>query len=80
MLRITSLLLLFPLLASAFTNVHHVQNHYGVALQMFTEAEGGITLVVTGNNIDVTPALQEYVEKRIGGPLNKLGGDNIVRE
>eukprot|EP00980_Cylindrotheca_fusiformis_P001445 scaffold345_cov134-Cylindrotheca_fusiformis.AAC.56 len=47
---------------------------------MSTEAESGVALVVTGNNIDLTPALHEYVEKKIGGPLNKLGGDGIVRE
>lgn len=80
MLRITSLLLLSPLLASAFTTVHQGQNKHAVALQMSTEAGVGATLVVTGNNIEVTSALQEYVEKRIGGPLNKLGGDGIVRE
>lgn len=37
-------------------------------------------LVLTGNNIDLTPALQEYVEKRIGGLLQKLGGGGIVQE
>lgn len=39
-----------------------------------------VSLVITGNNIDLTPALQEYVEKRIGSILNKLGSGGIVRE
>jgi ribosome-associated translation inhibitor RaiA len=80
MMRITSLLLLSPLLASAFT-VQHAQPNHHVPLHMSTEAEAvDINLVINGNNIDLTPALNEYVEKRIGGPLRKLGGDGIVRE
>ena len=47
---------------------------------MSSEVAGDTSLVVTGNNIDVTPALQEYVEKRIGGILNKLGSGGIVQE
>jgi hypothetical protein len=80
MLRITSLLLLSPLLASAFT-VQRTHNAPGVALHMSTELETtDINLIVNGNNIDLTPALTDYVEKRIGSPLRKLGGDGIVRE
>jgi hypothetical protein len=45
-----------------------------------SEIAEDISLVITGNNIDLTPALQEYVEKRIGGLLNKLGSGGIVRE
>ena len=79
-MKLAYLLLLSPLLASAF----HVQSSYskrpGFALQMSSEIDSNVALVVTGNNIDVTTSLQEYVEKRIGGPLKKLGGDGIVRE
>jgi ribosome-associated translation inhibitor RaiA len=39
-----------------------------------------VNLVITGNNIDLTEALEEYVNKRIGGLLSKLGGGGIVRE
>ena len=78
-MRLTSLLLLSPLLASAFVQQSQIK-HPGFALQMSTPTESGVALVVTGNNIEVTSALQEYVEKRIGGPLRKLGGDGIVRE
>jgi putative sigma-54 modulation protein len=41
--------------------------------------ESGSNLVVTGTNIELTSALQEYVEKRIGGLLDKIGR-GIVRE
>jgi hypothetical protein len=81
MLRITSLLLLSPLLASAFT-VHHTttqrSSHHG-ALHMSTETEG-INLILNGNNVNLTPALTDYVQKRIGSPLRKLGGGGVVRE
>ncbi|KAG7338377.1 SSU ribosomal protein S30P sigma 54 modulation protein [Nitzschia inconspicua] len=50
------------------------------ALFMSSEVAGDVSLVITGNNIDLTPALQEYVEKRIGSILNKLGSGGIVRE
>lgn len=37
-------------------------------------------MILNGNNIELTTALSDYVEKRIGSPLRKLGGDGIVRE
>jgi len=78
MIRITTLLLVSPLVATGFT-IHQdiIRN---TALQMSTETSQDINLVVSGNNIDMTPALNDYVEKRIGVPLKKLGGDGIVRE
>jgi Sigma 54 modulation protein / S30EA ribosomal protein len=38
-----------------------------------------IPLVVEGKNIEITEALMEHVNKRLGGPLKKLG-KNVVRE
>jgi Sigma 54 modulation protein / S30EA ribosomal protein len=38
-----------------------------------------IPLVVEGKNIKITEALMEHVNKRLGGPLKKLG-KNVVRE
>ncbi len=80
-MRLTSLLLLSPLLASAFTVPHH-HNSPRTALQVSAERETGndINLILNGNNIELTPALNEYVEKRIGSPLRKLGGGGVVRE
>jgi hypothetical protein len=49
-------------------------------LAMSSGVAGDVSLVITGNNIDLTPALQDYVEKRIGTILNKLGSGGIVRE
>jgi len=47
---------------------------------MTKNTEADTKLVVTGNNIELTPALKDYVDKRIGGLLEKLGGGGIVRE
>lgn len=44
-----------------------------------SQVEQDVNLVLTGNNIDLTEALQEYVDKKIGGLLQKLGGGGIVR-
>jgi putative sigma-54 modulation protein len=49
-------------------------------LGMSSGVAGDVSLVITGNNIDLTPSLQDYVEKRIGTILNKLGSGGIVRE
>ena len=47
---------------------------------MADSVDTGTNLVLTGNNIDLTPALEDYAQKRIGGLLEKLGGGGIVRE
>ncbi|CAB9517512.1 hibernation promotion factor [Seminavis robusta] len=39
-----------------------------------------VPLVVSGTNIELTPALVDYVNKRIGGNLNKLGSNGAIRE
>ena len=46
---------------------------------MSDSVETDTKLVLTGNNIDLTDALQEYADKRIGALLGKLGG-GIVQE
>jgi Sigma 54 modulation protein / S30EA ribosomal protein len=37
-------------------------------------------IILNGQNIELTPALEEYVNKRIGGILKKLATSNSVRE
>jgi Sigma 54 modulation protein / S30EA ribosomal protein len=39
-----------------------------------------VPLVISGTNIELTPALVEYVNKRVGGNLNKLGSNGAIRE
>ena len=81
MMRLTALFFL-PLLSSAFMAPHYCHKESRSALQVATEPETGsdINLILNGNNIDLTPALSSYVEKRIGAPLQKLGGGGVVRE
>lgn len=77
------LVLLAPLSAFSFT----IPNHQSMprtpsttAVFMSDSVEIDTKLVLTGNNIDLTPSLQEYAEKRIGGLLDKLGCGGLVRE
>jgi len=56
------------------------RNPSATALFMSDSVETDTKLVLTGNNIDLTPSLEEYAEKRIGGLLDKLGGGGLVRE
>lgn len=50
-------------------------------LRMSSTETGNAPIVVKGQNVELTPALTDYVEKRIGGHLNKLSGsDGAVRE
>lgn len=79
MMRISALLLLSPLLASAFCP-HSLPQHRSTALQVAAEPDTDINLILNGNNIELTPALNSYVEKRIGTPLRKLGGGGVVRD
>lgn len=79
------MLALSQLMASAFmpasrTHQHCHANHHHQLLMAKETVGQDANLVLTGNNIDLTPALQEYVEKRIGGLLQKLGGGGIVQE
>jgi len=71
-------------LVSAFTVPRSHQNTPFLATSTATfmtkNIEADTKLVVTGNNIELTPALKDYVDKRIGGLLEKLGGGGIVRE
>jgi hypothetical protein len=39
-----------------------------------------VPIIIDGRNIEVTPALEDYVNKRIGGTLSKLSSNGAVRE
>ena len=44
------------------------------------EETASVPLVVAGTNIELTEALVGYVDKRIGGNLNKLSSNGAIRE
>ena len=39
-----------------------------------------VPIIVNGQNIELTPALVDHVNKRIGGTLNKLSSNGAVKE
>ena len=47
------------------------------ALRMSTEA---VPITVTGNNIEVTPALQDYVVKKLERTVGKLASSGAVKD
>lgn len=52
------------------------------ALKMSSTEETGteVPIIITGKNIEVTPALTDYVNKKIGTNLNKLTSNGAIRE
>ena len=64
--------------ASGFTTPFVVNSRPSIALS--STAEDTIPLVVAGTNIELTDALVEYVNKRIGGNLKKLSSNGAIRE
>jgi len=62
-------------IASGFIQKYPVRTSYG-ALKMSTASfSDKKPILVTGNNIDVTPSITEYVEKKMEKVLSKLGSD-----
>jgi len=70
-------------LASAFTAntiltpFNKIQNHQSTKLYSTTESSA-VPIVVTGNNVEVTPALRDYVNKKLERTLGKLAGAGIA--
>jgi hypothetical protein len=71
---------LFFLLAShvaGFTVLHSPLSS-STALRMSTETDQEVPIILNGQNIELTPALIEHVNKQIGGPLKKLASHGAV--
>ena len=75
-MRLT-ILCLNLLAVSAFTSLPATSTRSS-SLQMSTVSDVPIT--VTGNNIDVTPALVDYVNKKLERPLGKLRANGIIQD
>ena len=66
-------------LTSGFTTPF--ANHPRPQVSLSSTAEDAtVPVVVSGTNIELTDALVEYVNKRIGGNLNKLSSNGAIRE
>jgi hypothetical protein len=48
-------------------------------LTMSTTVEEGIPIVVTGNNIELTEALQDYVKQKLDRPLEKIATSELAK-
>jgi hypothetical protein len=59
-------------LHNALTNRPHVS-----PLAMSTEA---VNYIITGNNIEVTEALNKYVNKKLDNVIGKLSGSGAIKE
>lgn len=82
MLRLTSFLLLCSS-AIAFTSISMIPG--GVAwqhsaLRMSSTSTTDLPIILNGQNIELTPALVDHVNKRIGTTLGKLASHGAVRE
>ena len=54
-----------------------VNSHCSLALKMSTES---VNYVVTGNNIEMTPSLNDYVNKKLDKVVGKLSASGAVQE
>ena len=59
--------------ASAFTSPLVVRPAARTSL-FSTKAQHDIPITITGTNIDLTPALEEYVNTKLERPLSKISG------
>ena len=75
---VSTLCLLLASNAAAFTA--HRPAATPSLLRMSTEVEQEVPIILNGQNIELTPALIDHVNKRIGGPLKKLASNGAVTE
>lgn len=74
-MRFTSLFLLLSSVA-AFTRIFPARQTSALRMSSTTD----LPIILNGQNIELTPALVEHINKRIGGTLSKLAQNGAVRE
>mmetsp|Transcript_15161 Transcript_15161/g.25154 ORF Transcript_15161/g.25154 Transcript_15161/m.25154 type:complete len:238 (-) Transcript_15161:203-916(-) len=74
------LLSLNLLAVSAFTSLPATSTFHRPASFLGMSSAVDVPITVTGNNIDVTPALVEYVNKKLERPLGKLRANGIIKD
>lgn len=77
--RIAPLLLLLWQ-ASAFTVAPQRIARQPTTLFSTEADQETVPIILNGQNIELTPALEDYVNKRVGGIINKLGKSGSVKE
>ena len=76
MMRLTALFILLCS-AAAFTSV--IPARRASVLRM-SSSTTDLPIILNGHNIELTPALVDHVNKRIGSTLSKLANHGAVRE
>eukprot|EP00591_Stephanopyxis_turris_P006022 CAMPEP_0195519686 /NCGR_PEP_ID=MMETSP0794_2-20130614/15263_1 /TAXON_ID=515487 /ORGANISM="Stephanopyxis turris, Strain CCMP 815" /LENGTH=252 /DNA_ID=CAMNT_0040648879 /DNA_START=20 /DNA_END=778 /DNA_ORIENTATION=+ len=68
-------------LASAFTSttIRHAPTAFKPA-SLHMASESNVPIIISGNNIDVTPSMMDYVNKKLERVLGKLSRSGNVRE
>jgi len=74
---VSTLLTIVPLLSSvaAFSPVHQV-HHHATPLHMATSED--TNYVITGNNLELTPALSDYVNTKLDKVIGKLSNSGLI--
>ena len=70
----------FSVVVGSQTTLRSLKSSSATALYSTEAGQKTVPIILNGQNIDLTPALQEYVTKRIGGTLQKLANTGSVRE
>lgn len=69
------------LLAATASHAFVVQpGRLGHSTALRVSAEIDVPIILNGQNIDLTPALVDHVNKKIGAPLKKLASHGAVTE
>ena len=74
-----TLIALQVLAVSAFTSPSFITRHVA-PLSMSAVVDNDAPITVTGNNIDLTPALVDYINKKLERPLGKLRANGSIKD
>jgi len=76
-----SILTLFQIVTT--TKAFTISPAFKTATKLYSTVEDTTTdpkIIITGNNIEVTEALSEYVNRKLESPLSKVASNGYVRE
>lgn len=80
-MRLSLALLAAGVAASSAFTVNTPRAAFNSALSMSTEeAAPSVPIVVTGNNVEVTPAMSDYVNKKLERTIGKLASSGAVKD
>ena len=65
--------------ASAFTSPMAFHAHSALSM-VSSSSTDRVPITITGNNIDVTEALAEYINKKLERPFGKLRSNGLIRD